>query len=146
MDGRPRLQKLKTSGQSNLTKKVSPQPHMVSSVVFARWRQCAPPVIHASVDPPPRVHIQNGIWISSAIFPQFTAHIPYTLPWAAHFSSPQTVHFAWGIWTHLITLHWTHQVHNPNGILMSSAVLAGLTTVIDWPCYSTCNNRPHQHS
>jgi len=30
------------SGQSNLTKAASP-PHMDSSVVFDRWRQCAPP-------------------------------------------------------------------------------------------------------
>ena len=62
------------------------------------------------------------------------------------FFLPSNCPLCMGIWTHLITLPWTHQVHNPHGILMSSAVFAGLTTVIDWPRYSTCNNSPHQHS
>jgi len=39
---------IKTIGQSNLTK----LPHMVSLMVFARWRQYAPNVTHDSLGPP----------------------------------------------------------------------------------------------
>jgi len=48
---------------------------------------------------------------------------------------------------------WSTRVHNPNGILIGSAVFAGLTVATDQPTdrqtdtprYSVCNNRPHLH-
>ena len=44
-------------------KAASPPPHADGSVVFARVRQCAPHLTHASLDPPESVH-PNG----SAVF------------------------------------------------------------------------------
>jgi len=41
--------------------------HMDGSVVFARWRQCAPPS-YTCFTVPTRMHISNGISISLAIF------------------------------------------------------------------------------
>jgi len=41
---------LVTSGQSS--KKAALPPHMDGSIIFARWRQCAPHLKHASLDPP----------------------------------------------------------------------------------------------
>jgi len=88
---------------------------MDSSMVFATWRQCA-------------LHL-------------------IMLPWAHH-SSPQSVPilyngpllppsklpFPMGVWTPSNT--WflgPTRVLNPNSISIGSAVLAGLTTVTDWP-------------
>jgi len=41
-----------TSGQSNMTKKAKSPPHMDSSMVVDRCRQCAHHLIHASLGPP----------------------------------------------------------------------------------------------
>jgi len=64
-----------------LTKAASP-PHMNGSIVFAWWRQYAPPVPWTD-----RVHIPNDISIGSAVFAQLTAECFHTLQWAAHFTS-----------------------------------------------------------
>ena len=45
---------------------------MNGSLVFARWRQRAPHLMHASLGPA-RAQIPNGIWISSATFAQLMA-------------------------------------------------------------------------
>ena len=47
-------------------------PHTDHSVLFARWRQCAPHVTHASLGPPVQVYNPNGISIGSAIFAHLT--------------------------------------------------------------------------
>jgi len=57
---------------------------MDSSVIFARLRQCAPHLTHASLDPPESYN-PNNISIGSAVFAQLTAECPYTLQWAAPF-------------------------------------------------------------
>jgi len=48
-----------TSGQSNWTKKAASPPHTDGSVVFARWRQYAPHLIHAHPSPHPKWHLSR---------------------------------------------------------------------------------------
>jgi len=60
------------------------QPHMNGSMIFARWRQCAPPT-HTWFSEPNRVQIPNGISISSAAFAQLMARSRYALQRAAPF-------------------------------------------------------------
>jgi len=67
--------------------------------------------------------------------------------------SPQNCPFAWGIWTPYNT--WSNtwflgptEVHNPNGILISSAILQVSRSrqtdrPTNRPCCCVCNNRPH---
>jgi len=64
-------------------KKTPSPPHMDGSIVFARWRQYAPHLTYAYLDPP-WANIPNSISISSAVFAQLTAEVLYTLQWAAH--------------------------------------------------------------
>ena len=61
-----------------------------------------------------------------------TANSPYTLQWAA--LPLKKLSFPWGIWTPCNTWFLGHiRAHNPNGISIGSAVIAGLTIVTDWP-------------
>jgi len=59
--------------------------HINVSIVFAILHQCAHHVTQCFTGPT-RVHIQNGISISSAVFAQLTIDCPYTLQGAAPFS------------------------------------------------------------
>ena len=59
-----------TSGRSILTKKAGLRPHMDGSIVFTRWRHCAPP---SNMLPwTTRVHVPNDISIGSAVFAGLT--------------------------------------------------------------------------
>jgi len=51
-------------------KKAASPPHTENSIVFARWRQCAPHLIYASLGPPKSVP-QTASW-SVQLF--WTAH------------------------------------------------------------------------
>jgi len=87
---------------------------MDGSVVFAGWRQCAPP---SNMFPlPTRVHILSNISISSAVFGQLTAECPYTLQWAT--PPPSKLPLGMGD-LDIPSNAWflgPIQVHNPNGI------------------------------
>jgi len=63
-------------------KKAASTQHMHGSIVFDRWRQCAPHATHFLG--PIQVHNPNSISIGSAIFAQLTEGL-YTLQWAAPF-------------------------------------------------------------
>jgi len=66
------------------------------SVVFARFRHCAPYLMHGSLGPPESTFPNaNGISIASTVFVQLTAESPCTLQWAAPFS-PQNCLFPQG--------------------------------------------------
>ena len=96
--------------------KAASPPHTDDSVVFAKWRQCAPiyrkpknvamaTTLSTSGLPsntwflgPIRAHNPNSISIGSTVFAQMTAEYPYTLQWDAS-SPPQNCPFSWGIWT-----------------------------------------------
>ena len=73
-----------TSGHSNLTKAASPLL-VDGSVIFARWRQCASHLMHASLDPPYSTSLMASRLVALAGFAQLTAENPYTLQWATHF-------------------------------------------------------------
>jgi len=61
--------------------------------------------------------------------------------------SSQNCPFAWGSGPPSYTgFPGPNRVHNPNDILIISAIFAGLTTATDRPRYTICNNRPHLHS
>jgi len=69
--------------------------------------------------------------IGSAVFAQFTAEYPYTLQQAAPFPQKFPLPMG-GIWAPSNT--WflgPTRILNPNGILIGSAVFAGLITVTD---------------
>jgi len=87
----------RTSGQSNLTKMSHRRSH--------RRCICLPggANVHDHLTHflgPNRVHIPNGIWISSVVFAQLTAESRYTLHWAA--LSSLNCPLAWGSGPHLI--------------------------------------------
>jgi len=68
--------------------------------------------------------------IGSAVFAQLTVEHPYTLQWAA--LSPSKFPHPMGIWTPSNAWFFgPARVINPNGILIGSAIFAGLTTVTD---------------
>jgi len=68
-------------------------PHMDVSVVFAKFRQCVPHLIHVSLGPPESTpHDPNGISIGSAVL-----HSSCTLQWATPFHSKLPI--PTGIWT-----------------------------------------------
>jgi len=54
---------------------------MDGSVVFAKLRQCAPHLVHASLDPLESIS-KRYLDRFSRFFPQVTANCPYTLRWA----------------------------------------------------------------
>jgi len=60
-----------------------------------------------------------------------TAQCPYTLQWDAPSPPPSKLPFPWGSGPPSNT--WPTRVLNPNGISISSAVFAGLTSVTDRP-------------
>jgi len=63
-----------------IRQQASTPPRMDGSMVYARWRQCAPHLIHASLCPVPnQVKLPNSISIGAAVFAQVTAEIRYTL-------------------------------------------------------------------
>jgi len=71
------------------------------------------------------------IWQKAASPPHMDG-IPYTLHWAT--PSPKNCHFPRGICTPFNT--WflgSTRVHNPKGILIGSAIFAGLTSATDRP-------------
>jgi len=84
---------------------------------------------------PTRVHNPNGIWIGSAIFAQLTAECPYTLQWAALFTSklplPMEASGPLGPYKH----------RSQHGISIGSAVFAGLPSVTDKPTETTLLGR-----
>jgi len=80
-----------------------------------------------------RAHNPDGILIGPAVFAQMTAECPYTLQWDAPY--PLRIAPSYGgsgppsnTWFPGPT-----QVLNPNGILISAAVFAGLSSVTDRP-------------
>jgi len=96
-----------------------------------------------------RAHNLNGIPIGSAILRSSPKSVPilYSDPPLL----PSKCPFRWGIWT--ASNMWflgPTRVLNPNGISISWAVFARLTTVTDRntdrPRYSVCNSIPHLHT
>jgi len=78
---------------------------------------------------PNRVHVPNGISISSAIFAQLTATGRYTLRWDP-LSPIKIAPFVQGFGSPSNTwLLGPTRVYNPNGILVSSVVFAQFTVV-----------------
>jgi len=102
------------------------------SIVFARWHQCAHPSNTCFLGTT-RVHIPNGIWISTAAFAQLTGESPYTLQRATPFP-PQNFPF-----TRDPDPHLTHGSLGPPesqrriGISTGSAVTAEFTIMTDRP-------------
>ena len=106
-----------------------------SSIVFVRWRQCALPWEHIGATWRIRlnscflwrtaVHNPNGKSVGLAIFAQLTA---VSLGMPGHVLSSSNSPFAYGISAPSNTcfLELT-QVHNPNGMLIGSAIFAQFT-------------------
>jgi len=74
-----------------LDKKAALLPHMDGTVVFARWRQCAPQLIHASLGP-------HKSTTGSAIFAQLTA---VSSGLSGHILSPENAPSHGAVWTHI---------------------------------------------
>jgi len=122
---------------------------MGGSIVFTRWRQCAPQT-STRFHGPIRVHNPNGISIRSAVCTQFTAEGTYTLQWLAPLLSKLSI--PTGNWTPSNTwLLGPTRVHIPYTNSIGSATFARLTIVTDRqthrltdkPRYSVCDNTPH---
>ena len=119
--------------------------HMDGSVIFARWRQCAPPS-NTCFFGATRVHIPNCIWIDSYFF--CTAHGREPLYFTIVRPFPRKIallHAISGSPSKARFLGPT-RVHKPNGISIGSATFAGSQSwQTDRPRYWVCtgNNRPY---
>jgi len=126
-----------TNGQNNLTQGRIAAAH--GSVIFARWRQCAIHLIHASLGPAesmPQTFLHSSPRSVSILY-NGTPPFPVK-PAPSHGGSASP----FNTWSPGPT-----QVHILNGISIKSAVSAGLTIVTDRqtdrPHHSVCNNRLH---
>ena len=134
------------TGQSNLTKKAASPPHIDGSVVFVRWRQCAPHLTHACLHPPesiPQTASQSGQPFLHSSRQKGT--VVYNGP-----SLLLEIASCMGGSGH-------HQIHNSLGP-PESATKRHLDRFgcfcrahnhdrpTDRPCYSVCNKRPHLRS
>jgi len=93
---------------------------------------------------PTRVHIPNGILISSAIFVQLSADGHYTLQWVALFHlkiAPSEEDLN----PHKNTVPLAHPSPHPKWHLYRFSCFAWLMILTDKPRYSICNNRRHLH-
>jgi len=98
-----------------------------------QWAPISPIAPSHGGSGPHLTHDFFGISIGSAVFAQMTAECPYTLQWDDPFPL-KIVPSHGGIWTPSNTwFRGPTQVLNPNGILIGSVVLAGLTSVTDRP-------------
>jgi len=124
--------------------------HTDGSIVFARWRQWAPPhLIHGSLDPQVSVS-QTASPSVQPFLHRSWQRVPIVYNRPSFSPSKLPIHV--GIWTPSNT--WflgLTQIQPPHDISIGSAIFAGLTTVTnrqtdrqtDRPHYSACNNRPH---
>jgi len=117
---------------------------MDGSVVFARWRQCAPPRNTCFLGPT-RVQMPNDILIGSAIFAQLTTESRYTLQ-RLPLPLPLKLLLHTEISTpvqYMVPFRWAHPSQQSKRHLdRFNRFFAGLTTVTDRqtdrPRYSIC--------
>jgi len=98
-------------GKSNLTKMAASLPHMDVSTVFARLRQRASHLTHATLGP-----VESIPQTASRSVQTFcTAHGRTSLYFAmGRPFSPQNCLCEWGIWSPVShTLPWAHPIQNP---------------------------------
>jgi len=138
----------KNKWSKQFDKKTASPLYMDGSIVFARWRQCAPHLTHASMGHPgpyPKWHLnrfsdcctahsrESLYFTMGRLFPLKIAHL--------HGGSEPS----FNTWFLEPT-----RVHNPNSISIGSAIFAGLMIMTDRPTdrwrYFVCNNRPHLRS
>jgi len=100
---------------------------MDASIVFARWRQCAPPSNTCFLGPT-QVHTPNDISAGSAVFAKLMSECPCTLQLAAPFHPLKIalVHGGSGPPSNACFFGLS-PLRIPNGISISSAVFAQLT-------------------
>jgi len=103
----------KTSGQS-IWQQAASLPHMDGSVVFVKWRQCAPHLIYASLGPPESStqmafpSVQSFLHSSQQSIPILYSGPPFP---------PQNCPLPWGIWTPSNSRFLgPTRAHNPNSI------------------------------
>jgi len=85
--------------------------------------------------------------IGSAVLAQGTAECPYTLQWDALSPAKLPLPIRGSGLPSNTWFLGPSRVLNPNGISISAAIFAGITSVTDRltdrQCYSVGNNRPH---
>jgi len=121
---------------------------MDGSVVFGRWRQCALPWWHIGATwgiqlnlcflRPTQVHNPKFQTANRSFQPFLHSSRKESSGMPGHIRSSGNCLFTWGIWTLSDTWFlWPTRVLSPNGISITSAVFAGLTSV---------TNRPTDHA
>jgi len=117
-----------------VVKVVGHKAHIDGSVILARWRQCAPHLIHVCLGPPESTF--KGISIGQPILDssQQRVHILYNGP---PLFSRKTAHSHGGSGSYLI--------HGSLGPPESTTTVTDRLTDRHTarPSYSICNNRPH---
>ena len=104
------------------------------SIAFARCRQCAPHLMHASLGPPKSIY-----QTAPRLVQPFLHSSRQTIPilYNGLLLAPLKIDNAWGIWNPSNTwLLGPTQVHNPNSISISSAII-----VTDIPTDSLTNRQ-----
>ena len=126
-------------------------PYTDGSVVFTRWRQCAPRLIHGSLDPP-----DSASQTASRSVQPFLHSSRQTVPilystMGRHFPTLKIAASHGEIWTPSNTWFLAHSSPHPKQHLERICrFLQGSRSLqtdrqTDRPCYSVCNNRRHLH-
>jgi len=114
-------------------KKAASPLHVHGRTVFARWRQCAPHLTHASLGPTKSTAKRHLKWFShfcaahGSAFQYFTMNHLYPLKIARSHMGSGPPSNTWFL--------GPTRVLNPNCISFGSAVLSGLTSVTDRQTY-----------
>jgi len=124
--------------------------HMDGSIVFARWHQCAPHLIHGSFGPPKsRVYNPNSISTGSAVLaPLMTdghctaATSPRNYP-SNGGSGPHLKHGSLGHPSPYAKWHLDLDWFRRSAIFARLAIMTDRQR--DWPHFSNRNNMPHLH-
>jgi len=133
-----------TNGQSNLTKKAASPPHVDHSMAW--WRQCAPHLIRASLNPPESTSqtasrlVQLLCKAHGRRWLYFTMGRPFP---------PQNYHFALGDLDACLmhgslgpTESTSQTTYGSIQQLLQGSQLWQTERLTHWPGYFVCNNRP----
>jgi len=104
--------------------KATSPSHTDGSVVLARLCQCAPHVTHASFGLPKSITQTASLSVQSILHSSQQSVVGHARTCPFHLNCP----FAWGAGHPLTRFYGFSWVHNPNGISISSAVFAQLTS------------------
>ena len=125
-------------------KKAASPPHVDGSIVFTRWRQCAPHLTHASLGPPESIPQTTSRWVQPFCAGYRRVPLYFTMGCP---SPPQNCSFPREMWTPLthgsLDAPETSTQSRSVQPLLQGLLLRQTDRQTDRPRNSVCNNRPY---